>query len=69
MMEIALGRRSMRANGNFVAGWEIALMERQQIASRTNTTVETSIQKVPVPAVSCCCTRVAMTTEFKCIYG
>ena len=63
---MALGRRSMRAcydRRNSVAGGEIALMERHQPASRTDTTEETSIHQVPATVVPCCCTRVAMNTE------
>ena len=49
---------------NLVAGWETALMERHHLASRTDTTEETSIHQVPVTVVSCSCARVAMNTEY-----
>ena len=50
-MEMALGRRSVRAcygRRNLVAEWKIALMERHQPASRTDTTEETPVHQVPV---------------------
>ena len=63
-MEMVIGcRSSMRAYGrpNFV---RLGTVECHQLASRTATKEETTLPQVPVTVVSCCCTRVAMDTEY-----
>ena len=55
---------SLRPWRNFVAGWDIVLMERHHLPSRIDTTEETPLLKVPT--VVCCCGATVCIGMFCC---